>query len=347
MLDQGRVLGILAGFLLAIPAVFLNLLLRFISLGCGIFRRKDRSGPPPSILTDPKWGRHKFLTVNGVKLHYVEAGQEDRPLILFIHGFPEFWFTWRHQLAFFQENYRVVAFDNRGYNKSDKPSGISSYSIRELVEDVRALVEALGVSSCTVVAHDWGGPIAWTFSALYPAMVDSLVICNCPHPIALKKNQKENWRQSLKSWYMIFFQCPLLPELLCLSEDQRNLSVILEDAKLPDHDEVVEAYKYAFREFSTWNRAINYYRCAASKESKEFFAKPELLKSLTKVKTRTLLIFGTEDKYLTVKAAQDSAAYVDDFQLELLEGVSHWVQQEAPDRVNALIHHFVKANGNK
>jgi len=339
MLDRGRILGILAGLLLS-ALVFVRLLFRFVALGCGIFRREDRSSKSPETLTDPEWGKHKFISVNGVRLHYVEAGREDAPLLLFVHGFPEFWFSWRHQLKHFQQEFRVVAFDNRGYNRSGQPEGIANYALEHLVEDVRGLVQGLGVERCSVVAHDWGGPIAWTFAALYPEMVDNLIICNCPHPIAMKTNQRGNWRQMLKSWYMVFFQCPVLPELLAMSEDSAQLNSLLKDARLPDHQEVLEAYKFAFRDYTTWNRAINYYRCAASKRSRQWVEKAVGTK-LQMIQARTLLIFGTSDKYLTVRAAQDSATFVKDFRLELLEGVSHWVQQEAPEAVNNLIEDFL------
>jgi len=339
MVDRGRLLGILAGLLLSIP-VFFRLLLRFLTLGCGIFHREERSSKSPETLSDPKWGKHKFINVNGVRLHYVEAGREEAPLLLFVHGFPEFWFSWRHQLKHFQHQFRVVAFDNRGYNRSSQPEGIGNYALENLVEDVRGLVKGLGAEKCSVVAHDWGGPIAWTFAALHPHMVENLIICNCPHPISMKTNQRENWRQMLKSWYMVFFQCPVLPELLAMSEDSAQLNSLLKDANLPDHQEVVEAYKFAFRDYATWNRAINYYRCAASKGSRQWVDQG-VGKKLQMIQVRTLLIFGTLDKYLTVKSAEDSANFVKDFRLELLEGVSHWVQQEAPEAVNTLIEDFL------
>jgi len=338
-LDKGRMIGIVLGFLLAIPAFFLRNIIRFITLGCGIFHRKQRS-LPPSILTDPKWGQHKFLTVNGVKLHYVEAGDPNKPLILFIHGFPEFWFSWRHQLVYFQKDYRVVALDNRGYNTSDKPSGVESYCCRDLVEDIKGLIQGLGVSHCTVVAHDWGGAIAWQFAAVYPEMVDNLIVCNIPHISSLRKHQQSNWRQTLKSWYIAFFQCPLLPELSMMAEDSRGLNMIMVEAKLQNQEEVLEAFKFAFRDFATWNRAINYYRCALSKAGSDWGK--EIEGRLKSISVRTLSIFGTADNYLSVEAARDSKDYVANHRLELIEGVSHWVQQEAPDKVNSLIHNFLK-----
>jgi len=338
-MDTSRLPGILLGFLLAIPCVFVRLFIRFLVLGCGIFTVKQRKYPP-AILTDPKWGKHKSIVTNGVRLHYVEAGDPTKPLILFLHGFPEFWLCWRHQLAYFQTEYRVVALDNRGYNTSDKPSGVGSYSVRDLVEDVKGVIQGLGVSQCTLVAHDWGGAIAWSFAAMYPEMVDNLIVCNIPHITALNKHQRSNWRQALKSWYILFFQCPVLPELLAMSEDFSFLSTCLSDANLSDHQEVVEAYKFAFREYQTWNRAINYYRCALSLQGRDW--SESLQPKMRNISVRTLNIFGTEDKYLSVEAARDSREYVVDHRLELIEGASHWVQQEVPDTVNRLIEGFIK-----
>ena len=262
-MDNGRIIGICIGFLLAIPAVFLRLLIRFIQLGCGVFTVKPRT--QPACLLDPELGDHKYMRVNGVKLHYVEAGDPDKPLMLFIHGFPEFWFSWRHQIRHFKKNYRVVAMDTRGYNLSEKPAGIAEYTLDNLVEDVKGLVEGLGVSKVTLVAHDWGAAIAWNMAAVYPEMLENLIICNLPHVLALEDAQKETWAQKLKSWYMIFFQVPVLPELFLLMEDVAVMNGNMKDAKEKDPD-VLEAYKYVFNDFTSWNRALNYYRAVLTKE---------------------------------------------------------------------------------
>eukprot|EP00092_Neocalanus_flemingeri_P011589 GFUD01012490.1.p1 GENE.GFUD01012490.1~~GFUD01012490.1.p1 ORF type:complete len:340 (+),score=69.82 GFUD01012490.1:169-1188(+) len=339
-MDQGRIIGIGIGFLLAIPAVFIRLIVRFVSLGCGIFRVKTRTTPPACLL-DPELGVHKYMTVNGIKIHYVEAGDSNKPLLLFVHGFPEFWFSWRHQIKHFKKNYRVVAMDNRGYNESDKPAGIDAYIINNMLEDIKGLVEGLGVSKFTLVAHDWGGAIAWNFAAVYPEMLDNLIICNLPHVLALQDAQKGSWVQMLKSWYMVFFQCPVIPELFTLMEDIKIMEGQMKDAKEKDK-EVLEAYKYAFRDFTTWNRAINYYRGLATNKSVEFGK--SIKAKLKSIEVRTLHIFGTADKYLNVSAAQASSKYVKNYQLELLDGVSHWVQQEAPEQVNKIMDTFLQTS---
>ena len=192
-MDGGRLVASFIGFLIAIP-IYLWLFLRCLVRGPSVFTVKKRDRPPDCLL-DPRYGIHKKILVNGLKLHYVEAGSEDKPLILFVHGFPEFWFVWRHQMEYFKQNYRVIALDNRGYGDSEKPLGIDNYHIKALVEDVKLLVEGVGVSKFTLVGHDWGGAICWTFAALYPEMLYELIICNCPHPISLRHERESSWRQ--------------------------------------------------------------------------------------------------------------------------------------------------------
>jgi len=335
-MDKGRIIGVSIGFLLAIPAVFLRLLVRFIQLGCEVFTVKPRK--PPACLQDPELGAHKYMRVNGIQIHYVEAGDPDKPVMLFIHGFPEFWFSWRHQIKHFKRNYRVVAMDTRGYNQSEKPAGIEEYTLDKLVEDVKGLVEGLGVSKVTLVAHDWGAGIAWNVAAIYPEMLENLIICNLPHVLALEDAQKETWAQRLKSWYMVFFQCPVLPELFTLMEDVKIMNGNMKDAKEKD-PEVLEAYKYVFQDFKAWNRGINYYRAVLTNKGMEFSR--TIRPKLSSIEVRTLHIFGTGDKYLGLEAAQKSCKYVKNYQLELLEGVSHWVQQEEPDRVNKIMETFL------
>jgi len=340
-MDWGRVIGVCLGLLIAIP-VYIMLAFRVLIAGFKVFQVKNRN--PSACLQDPEWGVHKYMKVNGVKIHFVEAGDESKPLMVFVHGFPEFWFTWRHQLKHFKKDYRVVALDNRGYNESEKPSGVQNYHIKTLVDDIKVLVEGLGVTKFHLVGHDWGGAICWTFAALYPEMLNNLIICNCPHVLALREQRRQGWEQKLKSWYVVFFQCPVLPELLALSEDMHMLGEMLADSGLAEDSEEVEAYKYSFREYKTWSSGMNYYRCAATRASLEFWQDEAVRQKIKSIKVRTLEIFGTGDKYLAVAGAEGSHKYVEDHRLRLLEGVSHWVQQEAPQLVNSTIEEFLEFN---
>jgi pimeloyl-ACP methyl ester carboxylesterase len=341
--DWGRVIGAFCGFLISIPAFFLNLAARFVSLGCGIFHVKQRNFPPKALV-DPELGSHHYLMVNGVKLHYVEAGRPDGPLMVLVHGFPQFWYAWRYQIRHFKATHRVVAVDMRGYNESGKPDGIEAYQMEELVADLRGLVEALGASRTSpkgivLVAHDWGAAVAWTFAALHPELLSGLVILNMPHLLALVDSRGKTWEQALKSWYIIFFQCPILPELGLLAEDMAAFKRLFKGVVNLD-DETMEAYKYAFKDFASWNRPLNYYRMTTTERFKNFL---ETNKEKFYIDVPTLQIFGTADTALSVGAARAGSAWLGAGRLELLEGVSHWVQEEAPARVNSLIDKFLAA----
>ena len=229
----------------------------------------------------------------------------------------------------------------RGFNDSDKPSGIQNYFVMNMVEDIRELVTGLGETSFTLIGHDWGGVVCWTFAAFYPQMLKNLIICNLPHPIPFNEARR-GLDQALKSWYIIFFQVPLLPELNMLADDIASFNALFKDNPNND-DEVKEAYRFAFKDYKTWNRSINYYRCTTYKKTSDLFGSNEGSEQQKrwKIKVRTLHIFGAADTAISVEPAKESAKWVDDYQLELLEGVSHWVQEQEPAKVNSLIEKFI------
>jgi len=258
--------------------------------------------------------------------------------MLFLHGWPQFWYAWRYQLRHFQQDYRVVAMDMRGFGDSDKPAGISNYFIQKLADDVVEVADSLGAEQFTLVAHDWGGMVAWTVAALHPARLSSLVCCNIPHPVPFMEARRGSWEQALKSWYILYFQCPIFPELGMLMEDIKCFDRFFEDN--PNNDaEVKEAYRYAFRDYTAWNRTINYYRATTLQATEQFFKENQ---SKFRIKVPTLQIFGEADRAIAPSTARASAAWVQDHRLELLPGVSHWVQEQAPDKVNSLIKNFIE-----
>src|SRR5216110_1728818 len=155
---------------------------------------------------------HRTVATNGIHLHCAVDG--DGPLVVLLHGFPECWYSWRHQIAALAPRFRAVAPDLRGYNLSDKPAGVAAYALPELVADVRGLVEAFGEREAVIVGHDWGGAVAWTFAMEHPEATRRLVVMNCPHPAIFAQHLGTNRRQLARSWYMFFFQLPWLPETL-------------------------------------------------------------------------------------------------------------------------------------
>ena len=170
------------------------------------------------------WSHHQAI-VNGVRLHYVEAGEG--PLVVLLHGFPEFWYAWRDQIpALAAAGYRVVAPDMRGYNLSEKPPGVTSYRLEHLTADVAALIRQLGAERATVVGHDWGGAVAWQLPVFHPEVVERLAVLNAPHPGALLRELR-TLEQLRRSWYIAFFQLPWLPELALRAGDAALLRRML------------------------------------------------------------------------------------------------------------------------
>ncbi len=284
-------------------------------------------------LVNKSWN-HNYLETNGVKLHYVSEGEGK--LMLMLHGFPEFWYSWRHQIAAFSHNYRVVAPDLRGYNYSDKPRSIQSYSISELVKDVAGIITNLGYKKCILVAHDWGGAIAWYFADQYPEMVEKLIILNLPHPAKFMEGLRTP-QQLKKSWYIFFFQLPFLPELLFKRNDYQAIASAFTKDTINESaftSEDIEAYKKAAAQPSALTAAINYYRCFF----RELF-KPQ--KSWNKINIPTLMVWGENDIYLGKELTYGTDDYVQDLTIKYIPNCSHWVQQEQPELVNQYIADFL------
>lgn len=277
---------------------------------------------------------HEFITTNGVKLHYVTQG--DGPLMLMLHGFPEFWYSWRHQIREFAQDYKVVALDLRGYNDSDKPKDSDAYVMREFVKDVEGVIKGLGYESCVLVGHDWGGAIAWWFAYAHPEMVDKLIVMNIPHPSKLVENLRSNLRQLLRSWYIFFFQIPWLPEWLLRWDDYRLIEVAFTEQlvnKSAFTQADIEAYKDAAAKRGTLKAMVNYYRHAFG----GFFQQQQW----NVLQIQTLMIWGEKDTALGKELTYDTQAYVRDLQIKYIPNCSHWVQQEQPQLVNQYMRDFL------
>jgi len=309
---------------------------RYYKVGSHFWDVKDRS-LPPLCLQETAYGRHAYLKLQGIKLHYVENGDRSKPLMLFVHGFPEFWFSWRHQLKYFAETHWVVAMDLRGYGDSDKPTKVSEYKFELLEKDIYDFVVALGREKCTLVGHDWGGGICWGVASTYPEIVEKLIILNCPHPSAFAKKLQSSLSQFFKSWYIFLFQLPYLPEMFFHNEDLNCFRRMFQNAdkKCSVNDEDLEGFKYTFSKKGAWTPPINYYRNSFT--AKGLLNPPKM----DKIKAPTLIIWGENDLALEKDLPQLSGEFVDNLQIKYVEKANHFVQQDKPDEVNKLIEAFV------
>lgn len=278
--------------------------------------------------------KHEYINTNGVKLHYVTQGEG--PLMLMLHGFPEFWYSWRHQIPEFAQDFKVVALDLRGYNDSDKPTEQSAYVMHEFIQDVEGVIKALGYQKCVLVGHDWGGAIAWNFAYAYPQMVEQLIILNLPHPAKFAQGLRTP-QQLLRSYYMFIFQLPWVPELLLQSSDYQAIETAFKGTavnKSAFTKADIDAYKNAAAKRGALTAMLNYYR--------NIFQQRMLNPSWGVLEVPTLMIWGENDTALGKELTYDTAAYVRDFQIKYIPNCGHWVQQEQPELVNQHMREFLR-----
>lgn len=280
---------------------------------------------------------HRYATVNGVRLHYVEYGKG--PLILLLHGFPECWYAWRYQLpALAQAGFRVVAPDLRGYNLSDKPRGVHAYRMECFIGDVKGLIQTLGEDRAVVLGHDWGGVIAWQLAISEPQMVKKLIILNAPHPQRYLEALKTPG-QLLRSWYVLFFQLPWLPELMIRSFGFAGLRqrLLNEPVHADAFDEVtVKVYQRALAQPGALTAALNYYRAGFRSLVRG------LRPNIQPIEMPTLVIWGEQDRYLGADLLEGLEPWVKDLTVERFADASHWVQAEVPERVNERMLQFLR-----
>ena len=280
--------------------------------------------------------QHQNITVNDIKLHVAKQGN-GKKLVVLLHGWPEFWYTWRYQIPVLAEEYTVFAPDLRGFNLSDKPHGLKNYTTDIVASDIAALIQKSGFDKAYIVGHDWGGAIAWTFAALYPALTEKLVVLNCPHPIIMLKSFKSNPSQLLKSWYMFMHQIPLLPEILY----QFTLPLFFKQFvrgwmynKQNFSDEDLDAFVTAFKQEGALTGSINYYRAMIQTKAKVSIFK-------NGIKVPTLLIWGEGDKALGKELTYDTHKYIDaTCNVKYISNCSHWTQNDCPDEVNKYLLEF-------
>ena len=287
--------------------------------------------PAPASGITPQW-----VGANGQTFEVATAG-DGKKLALCLHGFPELHYSWRHQIPLLVDlGYRVWAPNLRGYGGSSKPEGIASYRLNTLVQDVAALIDASGAEEVTLIAHDWGAIIAWHFAINKVRPLTRLVIMNVPHPQCARRELK-HWHQLKKSWYIFFFQLPRLPEWLLGRNGAERVKrafsrMAVDKSRFPDED--LQVYADAASRPSALRSMINYYRALLRTPDARQIGDG-------RVDIPTLMIWGEEDSAIDIRCTEGTNEWVPDLELHRLPGVSHWVQQEAPEKVNAILREWL------
>ncbi len=283
---------------------------------------------------------HQWIATNGIRLHVIQAGPKDGPLVILLHGFPEFWYGWRYQIpSLASAGYRLWAPDQRGYNLSDKPAGIPAYTLDALAAEVIGLIDAAGRGTAFLVGHDWGGAVAWWAAAHYPRRVERMVILNAPHGAVMGKHLLHNPAQLLRSWYIFFFQVPWLPEAMARLGNWKMVVEALRRSSRPNtfSEADIERYKQAWSQPKAYTSMLNWYRAIMRKWPR--FPSPPCLM------VPTLLIWGSRDRFLGRELAQQSIDLCSEGRLLVIEEATHWVQHEEAHRINTVIDGFLRNRG--
>ncbi|HEX8136341.1 MAG TPA: alpha/beta hydrolase [Pyrinomonadaceae bacterium] len=287
--------------------------------------------------------RHGYAQVGGVRLHYAERGSGDR-LVILLHGFPECWYSWRHQLIALGDRYHLVAPDMRGYNLSDKPPRVADYRIEFLVDDVLGLMRHFGAREAAIVGHDWGAGVAWAMAQRHPEYVWKLAALQVP-PLSVWRDNI-TLKQALRSWYMLFFQIPRLPEWLMSARDFALVERTFKDTvarpgAFTDSD--IAVYKKALREPFALTAAINYYR---ANFASFFLRKRGAIEQMSdgRVRVPTLFIYGEQDQAVIPETVRGVGRCIDAPYTEVrIKTSAHWVQNEAVEDVNEALGNFLDA----
>jgi len=281
---------------------------------------------------------HHYADLGDVRLHYVEAGEG--PLVLLLHGFPQFWYEWRHQIpALVEAGFRVNAPDMRGYNLSDKPPGVQAYRVELLARDVERLILACGEQTASVVGHDWGAIVAWFAAMRYPGCVRRLAILNVPHPARFLDGLLSPM-QLLRSSYMFFFQIPRLPEEVIRAGNFALLRSALHRDPVQSGTfttEDIEQYVEAMGRPGALTATLNYYRALLRNPR-------EMQSVLERIEAPVLVIWGERDRFLSRRLAEPPPLWVPNLlRVERLPNASHWVAEDCPREVNTLLLDFLRS----
>jgi pimeloyl-ACP methyl ester carboxylesterase len=286
---------------------------------------------------------HKYADINDVRLHYVTNGKGK--LIMFLHGFPEFWYAWKNQLIEFGRDYQAVAPDMRGYNLSSKPADVDQYRMKYLLEDIRCLAEHLCSKRFILVAHDWGAGVAWPFAIRHPDYLEKLIIINGPHPAIFTRELRDNPEQRKASQYILVHRKPEAEGILSRNNYGELASSLLHDGLGKGYftEEDKKAYIEAWSQPGALTGGLNYYRAAnlgpfIGEGDDVLLVDP----SLFTVKAPTLVIWGEKDKWLLPGNLDGLDKYVPDLIVKRIPDGSHWVIHEKPELVNSYIREFIE-----
>lgn len=315
----------------------------------------ERPGPMTTATAEPtplevdELVSHEETIANGVRLHYVEAGPADGPPVLLLHGFPDFWYSWREQIpALAEAGYRVLAPDMRGYNRSEKPHGVEAYRLETLAADVAAFLEASEADPAAVVGHDWGGVVAWEVARTHPEAVDRLAVLNAPHP--REYVHALLGEQALRSWYALLFQVPWLPERAFAARGFAGLEWFLREGGVRPGaftDTDIRRYEAAFRRPGSLESALNYYRAFFRWTVPAYLpgAIPVVGELLTdppsSIDSPTLVAWGQCDPALSLERTTGLERYAEVVAVERVPEAGHWVHLDAPGRVNEVLLGFL------
>jgi pimeloyl-ACP methyl ester carboxylesterase len=272
-----------------------------------------------------------FIPTNGIRLHTALAGPEDGEPVILLHGFPEAWFGWGPQIdALAAAGFRVIAPDQRGYNLSDKPKGVTSYCMHTLAADIVGLADSLGFERFCLGGHDFGAMVGWHVGMKYPERLKRLAIANVPHPAVMRSYIRKHPSQMSKSWYALFFQVPVLPERIVRAGNWRMLMSAM-PAGLSEEER--DHYREAWAQRDAMTGMINWYR--------SMLRHPPKLTGSPRIPVPTLVVWGKQDPHLSYGMAPLSVDLCENGRLVTFEDATHWVQHDKPEEVSSLlIEHF-------
>lgn len=283
-----------------------------------------------------------YVEAGEVRLHYVSRGTG--PLILFVHGFPEFWYAWRNQLAEFGEDHRAVALDMRGFNLSSRPANPDAYQVPKLVEDLAAVADHFGARKFVLVGHDWGGVIAWSFAMAHPERLDKLILVNSPHPGVFMRELAQNPAQQRASQYMLMFRRPDAEQILSADNYaalRNQFEGLIRSGHMTSLD--LDRYVEAWSQPGALTGGLNYYRASRiGPATGGSPASPTPPAAAMTVRVPTLVIWGERDPFLLTGNLDGLDAYVPALTVKRIPDATHWIVHERPAEVNALIRDFIQ-----